>query len=284
MRARVGVFVLALMVSLSVAGPAWAEVSITTGGPDGNFAVSGTDRGSSGGKAQPGSGSGSQGRSGNQAERGRSGSSQTSGSGGASGRQGGSSNSGDSSVPICIGVCDERPLWEDPIPTAGGGAAVAPTPEQVRTWAVSAATSVRLPVPAIGIDPDPSVNKWRIVAVGQPLWLYDSAATVVSSAASNQGITVSIRATRVAVAFDMQEKVVRCTAMTRRPSTADPRAKSPTCGYVYQRKGDRTVRATASWQISWAAQGQSGTVAMTRASTRQLPVRELLAVNVRPNS
>ncbi len=175
-------------------------------------------------------------------------------------------------------------LWEDPIPTAGGGAAVAPTPEQVRTWAVSAATSVRLPVPAIGIDPDPSVNQWRIVAVGQPLWLYDSAATVVSSAASNQGITVSIRATRVAVVFDMQEKVVRCTAMTRRPSTADPRAKSPTCGYVYQRKGDRTVRATASWQISWAAQGQSGTVAMTRASTRQLPVRELLAVNVRPNS
>lgn len=187
-------------------------------------------------------------------------------------------------MPICIGVCDERPLWEDPIPTAGGGAAVAPTPEQVRTWAVSAATSVRLPAPAIGIDPDPSVNKWRIVAVGQPLWLYDSAATVVSSAASNQGITVSIRATRVAVVFDMQEKVVRCTAMTRRPSTADPRAKSPTCGYVYQRKGDRTVRATASWQIAWAAQGQSGTVQMTRTSTRQLPVRELLAVNVRPNS
>lgn len=169
--------------------------------------------------------------------------------------------------------------------TVGGNAATAkgPTPEQVRRWAISAATSVTLPSPAIGIAPDPSVNKWRIVAVGQPIWLYDPTSPTVSSSASNQGITVTISARREFVSFDMQEKVVRCTTMTRRPVTADPRAKSPDCGYVYQRKGDRTVTATASWVVSWSALGQSGTVPMTRTSSRTLPVRELIAVNVRPS-
>lgn len=167
-----------------------------------------------------------------------------------------------------------------PVPAAAEPAG--PSPEQIRAWAISAAASVRLPAPSVGVDPDPSVNQWRIVAVGQPLWLYDNAAATVSSSASNQGITVAITASRGAVTFDMGEGTVRCTSMSRRPAAASPRAASPDCGYVYQRRGDRRVTATASWTVAWSALGQSGTIPMTRSSSRPLPVRELLAVNTRP--
>ncbi|WP_217496607.1 hypothetical protein [Acidipropionibacterium jensenii] len=105
----------------------------------------------------------------------------------------------------------------------------------------------------------------------------------MTSSAANQGMSVSISARRTRVRFDMQEKVITCTTMTRRPANADPKAKSPDCGYTYQRKGDRRITATATWQITWHAANQSGTVPMTRTSTRTLPVRELLAVNTRPS-
>ncbi|AXE39032.1 hypothetical protein [Acidipropionibacterium virtanenii] len=177
----------------------------------------------------------------------------------------------------------EGVLYEPDPAAAPAGAASGPSAAQVRAWAISAAASVRLPAPSVGIDPDPSVNRWHIVAVGQPLWLYDGSSARVASTASNQGVTVSITAVRTGVSFDMGEAVVRCTSMTRRPVSAEPRAESPDCGYRYQKRGDRQVRATASWTVSWSALGQSGTIPMTRTASRTLPVRELLSVNVRPS-
>lgn len=276
------------------------DSGVFAGAGDGRFTVRATESGSSGGRPSSGSeragSSGLPGSSGSRSDR-----------GGSSMGQGGSGNllnqtasstgegRGGALAPGCIqfGACEtcELPtlseecrggLGELEATGDGPAEATAPTPEEVRRWAISAAASVQLPAPAIGVAPDPSANAWRIVAVGQPLWLVDSAAATVSSSASSQGITVSITARRTAVEFDMGEATIRCTSMTRRPATADPRAKSPDCGYVYQRKGDRTVTATASWLISWSAAGQSGTVSMTRSSSRQLPVRELIAVNVRP--
>lgn len=176
----------------------------------------------------------------------------------------------------------EGVLYE-PTAAAPAGAGSGPSPAQVRAWAVSAAASVRLPAPSVGVDPDPSVNRWHIVAVGQPLWLYDGSASRVTSTASNGGVTVAITAVRSSVSFDMGESVVRCTSMSRRPASADPRAASPDCGYRYQKRGDRLVTATASWTVSWSALGQSGTLPMTRSASRTLPVRELLSVNVRPS-
>lgn len=183
-------------------------------------------------------------------------------------------------TPAASGLC---PGYLNDINATGRQEAAPPTPEEIRNWAISVATSVRLPAPAVGVDPDPSVNRWRIVAVGQPLWLHDNSVSTVASSAANQGMSVSISARRTGVRFDMQERVITCTSMTRRPANADPKAKSPDCGYTYQRKGDRRITATATWQITWHAANQSGTVPMTRTSTRTLPVRELLAVNTRPS-
>jgi hypothetical protein len=134
------------------------------------------------------------------------------------------------------------------------------------------------------VAPDPSVNQWKIVAVGQPLWLSDTTPGTVTSTITQQGITDGDhRPAHPGEPSTWDEATISCTTMTPRPATADPRATSPDCGYAYQRKGNRTVTATASWRILWSASGQSGTVAMTRASSRTLPVRELIAVNVRPS-
>lgn len=191
-------------------------------------------------------------------------------------------------LPNTLPECQPAQPQNQPAAPATGGddPAIqqhAPTPDQIRTWAVTAAAAVHLPAPAIGVAPDPEVNQWRIVAVGQPLWLSETAPASVSSRVSQHGITISITARRTRVVFDMGEATITCTTMTARPASADPRATSPDCGYVYQRKGDRTVTATASWQVWWSASGQSGTVEMTRASSRPLPVRELIAVNARPS-
>ncbi|MCI1746765.1 MAG: hypothetical protein LKI24_00795 [Acidipropionibacterium sp.] len=188
-------------------------------------------------------------------------------------------------LPDSLPSCHTDHTQAQPAAPAAGAPAQnrTPTPDQIRTWAVTAATTIHLPNPAIGVAPDPTVNQWKIVAVGQPLWLSDTTPDTVTSTITQHGITISITARRTRVSFNTGEATISCTTMTPRPATADPRATSPDCGYAYQRKGNRTVTATASWRILWSASGQSGTVAMTRSSSRTLPVRELIAVNVRPS-
>lgn len=275
---------LIMILSLPQTLPARAEggsggTEAFAGGGDGDFSVRATESGRSGSAGSQGGQSSSQGGS--------------TGSSGSSDRTA-SSSGGSKLVRRCdsAGVCQtcETPAasglcpgYLNDINATGQQEAAPPTPEEIRNWAISVATSVRLPAPAVGVDPDPSVNRWRIVAVGQPLWLHDNSVSTVASSAANQGMSVSISARRTGVRFDMQERVITCTSMTRRPANADPKAKSPDCGYTYQRKGDRRITATATWQITWHAANQSGTVPMTRTSTRTLPVRELLAVNTRPS-
>ncbi|QCV94190.1 hypothetical protein FEZ30_01935 [Acidipropionibacterium acidipropionici] len=278
MRHLVAVVSAALALLLLAPSIAWAESSIDAMGSGDGFSVTATQSGTSGGGGSSGSGGGGSSGGGPAGGGGGGSSSGSSGSGGGSGASGGEA------APVTnANGGREGVLYEPTVPAAPAGAGSGPSPAQVRAWAVSAAASVRLPVPSVGVDPDPSVNQWRIVAVGQPLWLYDGSAGRVASTASNGGITVSIVAIRDSVVFDMGESVVRCTSMSRRPVSADPRAASPDCGYRYQKRGDRRVSLTASWTVSWSALGQSGTLPMTRTASRTLPVRELLSVNVRPS-
>lgn len=275
-----GAVLAGISVFLIAPSAAWAEVAIDSGGSGGGVAVTATKSGTSGGESS-GSGGGGTSSSGSSTGGGTGGSSTSSGGGSGSTASG----SGGEAAPVTNANGGREGVLYEPTAAAAGPAAAAsgPSPAQVRAWAVSAAASVRLPVPSVGVDPDPSVNQWRIVAVGQPLWLYDGSAGRVASTASNGGITVSIVAIRDSVVFDMGESVVRCTSMSRRPVSADPRAASPDCGYRYQKRGDRRVSLTASWTVSWSALGQSGTLPMTRTASRTLPVRELLSVNVRPS-
>lgn len=275
MRHLVAVVSAALALLLLAPSIAWAESSIDAMGSGDGFSVTATQSGTSGGGGASGSGGG--GSSGGGPAAGGAG-------GSSSGSGGGSGSSGGEAAPVTnANGGREGVLYEPTMPAAPVGAGSGPSAAQVRAWAVSAAASVRLPAPSVGVDPDPSVNRWHIVAVGQPLWLYDGSASRVTSTASNGGVTVAITAVRSSVSFDMGESVVRCTSMSRRPVSADPRAASPDCGYRYQKRGDRLVTATASWTVSWSALGQSGTLPMTRTASRTLPVRELLSVNVRPS-
>lgn len=279
MRALIKLVISSVVVLLLGVSNAWADGSVTVGGGDGAVRVKATQLGTSGGES---SGSGGGGTSGSGSSTGGGAGGSSTGSGGGSGST--ASGSGGEAAPVTnANGGREGVLYEPTVPAAPAGAGSGPSPAQVRAWAVSAAASVRLPGPSVGVDPDPSVNRWHIVAVGQPLWLYDGSVARVTSTASNGGVTVAITAVRSSVSFDMGESVVRCTSMSRRPVSADPRAASPDCGYRYQKRGDRLVTATASWTVSWSALGQSGTLPMTRTASRTLPVRELLSVNVRPS-
>ena len=279
MRALIKLVISSVVVLLLGVSNAWADGSVTVGGGDGAVRVKATQLGTSGGES---SGSGGGGTSGSGSSTGGGAGGSSTGSGGGSGST--ASGSGGEAAPVTnANGGREGVLYEPTMPAAPVGAGSGPSAAQVRAWAVSAAASVRLPAPSVGVDPDPSVNRWHIVAVGQPLWLYDGSVARVTSTASNGGVTVAITAVRSSVSFDMGESVVRCTSMSRRPVSADPRAASPDCGYRYQKRGDRLVTATASWTVSWSALGQSGTLPMTRTASRTLPVRELLSVNVRPS-
>ena len=58
--------------------------------------------------------------------------------------------------------------------------------------------------------------------------------------------------------------------------------KSPVCGYAYQRpslpKGDYTIEATTTWEVTWNVNNESGVITVPRSSTTQLPVGELQAL------
>lgn len=272
------------IIAFSVTGaPALADSEVFAGGDGNGFSVTATQSGTSGGES---SGSGGGGTSGSGSSTGGGAGGSSTGSGGGSGSTAsGPGGSGGEGAPVTNANGGREGVVYEPDAAAAAPPAPAsgPSPAQIRAWAISAAASVKLPAPSVGVDPDPSVNRWNIVAVGQPLWLYDGSSARVSSAASNGGVAVSITAVRNSISFDMGEAVVRCTSMTRRPASADPRAESPDCGYRYQKRGDQQVSATASWTVSWTALGQSGTIPMTRTASRTLPVRELLSVNVRPS-
>jgi hypothetical protein len=64
-----------------------------------------------------------------------------------------------------------------------------------------------------------------------------------------------------------------------------PGAKSPTCGYVYQKPSlpskNYRVTATTYWAVTWTVNGVSGVIQVPRQGNVDLPVGELLAVIVR---
>lgn len=139
-----------------------------------------------------------------------------------------------------------------------------------------AALMMVLPDPVIGLSPDPSVNQWNAWAVNAPVWLVVDMA-VVRDSVSRDGLVIELSAVPV-VSFDMGDGgSVRCTRTSERPAKADVFLPSPTCGYTYARPGVYTITATAEWQVTWSAAGQSGTLTTQTSSTRELDVIELIA-------
>jgi len=160
---------------------------------------------------------------------------------------------------------------------------VQPSGPSVSQIATQAAASVTLPLNSPQFGPSPSQNKWGMIPVGYPVWLWTSSdQTTVATTVEAEGLTVSITATRVSVSFAMGDgHSVSCKSFTVRPThLTDPMQKSPSCGYVYQVTGSFTITATASWLVAWSAAGESGsfTVTDTASSPAPLPIGELASV------
>lgn len=146
-------------------------------------------------------------------------------------------------------------------------------------------TRVQLPDPTPQIGPDPTVNEWKMAAVGYPLWLWTEGPQTLTSRVQAHGVTFTLRATWVSTTFDMGDgHSVTCTTTRAYTSHVKPGAKSPACGYTYLKsslpEGSYTVTATTSWQINWSALGQSGSLPGAHAGSRSLPVGELNALVV----
>ena len=152
-------------------------------------------------------------------------------------------------------------------------------PQQV---AYMAFARLRLTPPTPGIGPSPKLNKWDMVAVGYPLWLWAEGLTnpaPVSDSVFN--LAVSLDAHVAKVNFDMGDgQTVTCSGDGSKWTPAiKPGQESPTCGYTYSKPSlpdaEYTVTVRTHWAVDWSMNGATGTIPYVQASTTTLPVGEL---------
>jgi len=145
-----------------------------------------------------------------------------------------------------------------------------------------AAASITLPKNTPQYGPQPTQNKWGIIPIGYPVWLWTSDnQTVITQTVTNQGLIVSLTATRQNITYNLGDgSQTTCANFTPRPLHNDPFQQSPTCGHTYQTPGHYTITATTTWNVTWQINGQSGTITITDTTTTPtpLPIGELHTV------
>ena len=197
---------------------------------------------------------------------------------------------GDPQVPYC-GAPGESicPTGDPKLPSAPPSQQTAPAGTDPRVVIREAVATLELPAVDPKVGPDPSINRWNIVPVGQPLWLWHEGPDQITTNVTQQGITIQMTAVRTKTVFEMGNgDKVTCTKMSkwRKPLYLPP-PKSPNCGYTYprlpkERGAGFNMTVTAHWTVTWATLGQTGTLPLTRSQVRHMPVGELQAVIV-PN-
>lgn len=131
------------------------------------------------------------------------------------------------------------------------------------------------------IGPDPSINRWKIAAVGYPMWLWAEGNLDPRPVSKTvQGLTVSLDASLRSMTYDLGDgSTLRCGKGTPWSRGAGAGVPSPTCGYAYQKaslpEGPYTITATTSWRVAWTAGGESGVIDFKQTATTQIPVGEL---------
>lgn len=162
-----------------------------------------------------------------------------------------------------------------------GGVLVPPalSPQQA-AYVASARIKLAAPKPMIG--PSPDINKWKMAAVGYPLWLWaDGTLDPAPVTDSVYDISVGLDAHLVEVVFDMGDgHKVRCSDVSRKWTAAVAAgAESPSCGYRYPKPslpaGSYTVTANAVWAIDWDVNGTTGTIPSYQSASTTVPVGEL---------
>lgn len=178
-------------------------------------------------------------------------------------------------------VDPEAPMIVTPLGggSNNGGATVQVTPAQAGAIAVA-----RLKLPAVGpgIGPSPDLNRWKMAAVGYPLWLWADGPTEVGPVSDSvAGLSVSLRAEVSSLTFRMGDgTTVSCDgAGDKWTEAVEPGAKAPNCGHTYTKpslpKGSYAVAALTNWAVTWTANGQSGVINVPAAQATELPVGEL---------
>jgi hypothetical protein len=141
-----------------------------------------------------------------------------------------------------------------------------------------------LPDPTPRFGPDPSVNEWKMLAVGYPVWLWTDAPVRLSATASHDGLSMRLSARWMSTVFDMGDgHSRRCVRTSVYPTRPDRYGRpSPTCGHVYQKRSkpghDYVVTATTHWRVSWSTAGHSGVLTTSYNGRRTLAIGELQAL------
>lgn len=153
------------------------------------------------------------------------------------------------------------------------------TPQQV---AYIAFARLKLTAPTPGVGPPPSINEWKMAAVGYPLWLWgegDIDPAPVSDSVG--GLSVSLEAHVSKIVFDMGDgsKVTCRGAGQKWTRSVLPGQKSPVCGHVYAKpslpRGPYKITATTHWAVAWTVTGQRGVIPFVQVASNALPVGEL---------
>jgi len=173
---------------------------------------------------------------------------------------------GDGAVYSCYQPQTDLLIWiwsQDPPPNSGAG----PTPREVAQIAIE---QMDLRAIDIGITPEPGQDSIGIV--GMPVWLWaanpnEHTVGPITESASAGGITVTATAKLQRITWDMGDgSRVKCASGGTAYKASYGDAKSPDCGYVYQKSsskkpsGKYTVTATSDWVITWEGAGQTGTI------------------------
>lgn len=179
--------------------------------------------------------------------------------------------------------------WCKPIPGQPQDCAwaIPPKPTQThnsphtnpRTIAIQAATQIHLPPPTPHTGPDPTTNKWQLIPIGYPIWLWTNTQPPITNTTTNQGITVSLHAKPGPTTFTMGDgTTITCTKTTPRPPTIG-HTPSPTCGHTYTKtphpNPTYTITTTTTWTVHWTAANHTGQLTLTRTTTTHLPIGEL---------
>jgi hypothetical protein len=170
------------------------------------------------------------------------------------------------------GALGDRPVWFE-----------APPHAEVQTLAQHARSQLRLPAPAIHVNPAPPTPQIEFV----PTWVWLNADSWGSrmATASVPGMSVTATATAKQLVLstgDGGTEICRGVG-TRWTSRADPAQASGTCGHTYTTVpsgGTYRLQATVTWTVTWAGGGVTGTVpAMTTTAAIDLPVERAGALN-----
>jgi len=135
-----------------------------------------------------------------------------------------------------------------------------------------ALATITLPLPQLGIAPDPGPGSAGLV--GLPVWMWTQNTVGPIAAFDQTGpLRVDIKATVSEIRWNMGDgNSVTCAGAGTPYQASYGGSSSPTCGYTYttpsrnEPGGRYTVTATATWRVDWSGGGFSGTITTTRVS------------------